>query len=153
MIYVNYPKRKKHQKGPILTLLHASTLKDWGWSPQKCSWDAVYPILVFHPDPPTPLFSLLAMSTPKFYPANLLLETQPHPFLAFFKPNLTLWHKLCHSKLAQRLPRSSLGTHALNLETLFALVLIKNKKGGENKFSFSHWKRVHFTLSRFEKFF
>ena len=151
MIYVNYPKRKKNQIGPISTLLHCSTLNDWAWSPQNCSWDTGYPILVFHSDPPP--FSLLAMSTPKFYPANLLLETQPHPFLAFFKPNLTLWHKLCHSKLVQRLPRSSLGTHALNLETLFALVFIKNKKGGEKKSSFSHWKRVHFALSRFEKFF
>ena len=152
MIYVNYPIRKKNQIEPFSTLLHCSTTKDWRLSPQNCSWDAGYPILVFHPDTPPP-FSLLAMSTPKLYPANLLLETQLHPFLIFFKPNLTLWHKLCHSELAQRLPRSSLGTHALNLKALFALVLLKNKRAGENQSSFSHWKRVHFALSRFEKFF
>ena len=52
----------------------------------------------------------------------------------FFRPivfktsNLTLYHKLFPSALAQILPRSSLGTNALNSETFFALVMIKKTK-------------------------
>ena len=37
--------------------------------------------------------------------------------IVFKKPSLTLYHKLYHSGPAQSLPRSSLGTNALNSET------------------------------------
>ena len=152
MIYANYPKRKKNQKGPILTLLHCSTLKDWGWSPQNCSWDAVYPILVSHSDP-LPPFSLLAMSYTEILPRYPAPWNSTGPICSVSKPNLTLYHKLCQSTLAQKLPRSSLDTHALNLDSFFVLVLIKKKRGRWKMSSFSHWKMIHFALSRFEKFF
>ena len=79
-------KKTKKAYFDTFTLLNAQRL---GLKPSKLLLRYCLSPSSIPPRPP-PFSHSYVCHTRKFYQANLLFETQPHPFLAFFKPNLTL---------------------------------------------------------------
>ena len=117
-IYANYPKSQKQKNSPFPHFNTAQRSKTEAETLEIAPKVLSVPFLHSTMIPPsflTPNY----LQHPNSSPPQLLLKTQPQPFLVFSMPQLTFYHLFYHCTLGQTIPISSLGTNTHSSDIFF----------------------------------